>query len=80
MEEEEERKSERRELLDGVLDVMCEERVKAKNPFGFWTELSEYWGHLLKSKGFFDRGQVSLGQVQFDMHIRHLRGDVNLAL
>lgn len=21
--------------LDGVLDVMCEERVKAKNPFGF---------------------------------------------
>lgn len=21
--------------LDGVLDVMCEERVKVKNPFGF---------------------------------------------
>lgn len=66
MEEEEEMTSERLELLDGVLDVMCEGKgLKRRILSGFWTELSEYWGHLLKSKGFFERGQVSLGQVHF---------------
>ena len=68
------------------------EGVGVKITSGCGTELGECRGHLLKGGkcvvwgevcfvlGFFEKRQVSLGQVQFAILTRHISGDVRLAL